>query len=69
MINSMRDIDDDDIQVQCDVFYDEKQEDDESWSVEKPHGVDLNSHTDVFNAIFHKVKIPVEYTTILYTAI
>ena len=55
IINTMRDIDDDDVQVQCDVFYDEKQEDDEAMSMEKPNGLDLNSHNEVFNAIFQKV--------------
>ena len=57
IISRLRDIDDENLQIQCDVFCDEKLEDEEELAVLKQvDGIDLNSHTDVFNAIIEKAS-------------
>jgi hypothetical protein len=43
-----------DLGVQLDVF-DEQRESDEAQILQGPHGVDLNSHLDVFYAILRQV--------------
>lgn len=44
-----------DLGVQLDVF-DEQRESDEAQILHAPHGVDLNSHLDVFYAILRQVS-------------
>jgi hypothetical protein len=44
---------DDDINTQIDLFDEIRQQDEEEMSV--PGGIDLNSHLDMFNAVFCKV--------------
>lgn len=44
-----------DLGVQLDVF-DEQRENDEAQILQGPHGVDLNSHLDVFYAILRQVQ-------------
>jgi len=44
-----------DLGVQLDVF-DEQRENDEAHILQGPHGVDLNSHLDVFYAILRQVQ-------------
>lgn len=44
-----------DLGVQLDVF-DEQRESDEAQILQGPHGVDLNSHLDVFYAILRQVE-------------
>lgn len=44
-----------DLGVQLDVF-DEQRESDEVQILQGPHGVDLNSHLDVFYAILRQVQ-------------
>lgn len=59
IIDELRAEDDEDLVVQCNVFDDEKQADDESFDALNPVGVDINDHNAVFNALFEKVnKIP-----------
>ena len=54
MLDKLREVDDRDLQIQCDVFFDEKQADEDEMSAAEA-GLDLNSHTDVFNAIYDRV--------------
>ena len=56
ILHSVRDNDDDELQMQCDIFLDEKQEDDDAFYENHPQGIDLSSHGDVFNTIFKKVR-------------
>ncbi|XP_056003577.1 inverted formin-2-like [Ostrea edulis] len=55
LINDLRNEDDDDLIIQCDVFDEEKQSDDEEMTILYPSCVDINDHKEVFNAIYHKV--------------
>ena len=48
-----RHTEDDDINLQLDLFDEIRRQDEESMSL--PSGVDLNSHLDMFNAVFWKV--------------
>ena len=57
IISGFRDEDDDDLLIQCDVFYDEKLCDDEALAEAHPGGVDIDNHQDVFNAVFKQVRI------------
>ena len=58
---------DSDLQVQLDVF-DEQKESDEA-QVDGPHGVDIDSHLDVFYSILKKVKTTcVTYSSLLNQA-
>ncbi len=54
---SYRDIDDDDVQVQLDVFQEDKHDDDEAVSAAHPAGIDINNHNQLFNALFQKVLV------------
>ncbi|XP_060080025.1 inverted formin-2-like [Ylistrum balloti] len=55
IINNLRNEDDDDLVIQCDVFDEEKQSDDDEYAELNPEIVNLNDHRDVFNAVFQKV--------------
>ncbi|XP_069130922.1 inverted formin-2-like isoform X2 [Argopecten irradians] len=55
LINNLRNEDDDDLIIQCDVFDEEKQSDDDEYAELNPEIVNLNDHKDVFNAVFQKV--------------
>ncbi|CAG2197982.1 Inverted formin-2 [Mytilus edulis] len=55
LIHKLRDEDDEDLQIQCDVFEDEKHEDDEELSEGTPEGLDITDHHKIFTAIFQKV--------------
>ncbi|XP_071126206.1 inverted formin-2-like isoform X2 [Mytilus edulis] len=55
LIHKLRDEDDEDLQIQCDVFEDEKHEDDEELSESTPEGLDITDHLKIFTAIFQKV--------------
>lgn len=57
LINNLRNEDDEDLIIQCDVFDDEKQSDDEELAVLNPACVDINDHKEVFNALYHKVRL------------
>ncbi len=56
MLDALRDAEDEELQTQLDVFYEWKEGDDESLSADKPHGLDINSHQDLFNGIMQKVN-------------
>lgn len=56
LIHKLRDEDDEDLQIQCDVFEDEKHEDDEELSESTPEGLDITDHLKIFTAIFQKVS-------------
>ena len=56
VLHTLRDSDDEELQIQCDIFFDEKQEDDDALYEDNPQGVDLSSHVDVFNTVFKKVR-------------
>ena len=49
--------DDPELQIQCDVFFEERLGDEEEWLASRPSGLDLDSHADVFNAILDKVVV------------
>ncbi|XP_064607784.1 inverted formin-2-like isoform X2 [Liolophura sinensis] len=55
LIVDMRNEDDDDLNIQCDVFEEEKQCDDDTFASTHSSGIDITNHQDVFNAIFQKV--------------
>ena len=55
LINNLRNEDDEDLIIQCDVFDDEKQSDDEEFAVQNPACLDINDHREVFNVLFQKV--------------
>lgn len=54
VIDKFRDVDDVALQIQCDVFYDEKHNDEEELA-STSDCLDLNSHSDLFTAIYHRV--------------
>lgn len=58
LINNLRNEDDEDLIIQCDVFDEEKQSDDEEMAALNPACVDINDHKEVFNALYHKVRGP-----------
>ena len=55
IIHSLRDEDDEDLRIQCDVFEDEKHEDEEELAEITPDNVDITDHQKLFTAIFQKV--------------
>jgi len=55
VLDKFRDVDDDDLQIQCDVFYDEQHSDEEELAALTSSCLDLNSHLDVFNAVYDQV--------------
>ena len=55
VLNTLRDIDDEPLQLQCDVYYEEEHEDNELLSEDVAVGLDITSHNDVFNALYNKV--------------
>ena len=57
LINNLRNEDDEDLIIQCDVFDDEKQSDDEELAALNPACVDINDHKEVFNALYQKVRL------------
>ena len=57
IIEDLRNEDDDDLIIQCNVFDDEKQEDDEDMAALNPAGIDISNTQDVFNALYEKVII------------
>lgn len=57
LINNLRNEDDEDLIIQCDVFDDEKQSDDDEFALQNATGLDINDHKEVFNVLFQKVHI------------
>ena len=57
LINDLRNDDDEDLHIQCDVFDEEKQSDDDELAELNPECVNLNDTRQVFNAVFHKVYL------------
>ena len=55
VLNTLRDVDEESLQVQCDVYYEEEHEDNEQLSEDVADGLDITSHADVFHALFNKV--------------
>ncbi|KAJ8298510.1 hypothetical protein KUTeg_025041, partial [Tegillarca granosa] len=49
LINNLRNEDDEDLIIQCDVFDDEKQSDDDEFALQNATGLDINDHKEVFN--------------------
>ena len=56
IIHNLRNEEDDDLIIQCDVFDDEKTADDEALSAEMSLDLDINNHRAVFDAVFQKVQ-------------
>ena len=56
LVDRFRDSEDEELLIQCDVFFDEKQNDDDELGLENQM-IDINSHQQVFNAVFQKVRI------------
>lgn len=50
-----RDIEDEDLLIQCETFEEAKTEDDEEL-LRICDGIDMNSHQDVFSSLFNKVS-------------
>nr|KAG5685520.1 hypothetical protein BaRGS_024257 [Batillaria attramentaria] len=55
IIHNLRNEDDEDLIIQCDVFDDEKTADDEALSAEMSLQLDVTDHRAVFDAVFQKV--------------
>ena len=56
IIHSLRNEEDDDLIIQCDVFVDEKTADDEVLSAEMSLDLDISNPRAVFDAVFQKVE-------------
>ena len=60
IVKELRDLDDDELTIQCDVFCDEKHADEDAMAAEENlTGVDLTSHQDVFSAIYEQVPVDI----------
>jgi len=57
VIDKFHDVDDADLQIQCDVFYDERHNDEEEMTTASECHLDLNSHSELFNAIYDRVYV------------
>ena len=55
IIDDLRNEEDEELIIQCNVFDDEKQDDDDSLNALSPIGVDINDHHAVFDALYQKV--------------
>ncbi|XP_061190244.1 inverted formin-2-like [Saccostrea echinata] len=55
MLNDLRNKDEEELIIQCDVFDDEKASDDATMAALNPGGIDINNVKEVFNALYHKV--------------
>jgi len=63
IIDILRNEDDEELVIQCNVFDDEKQDDDEAFNALNPVGVDINDHNAVYNALFEKVMYGLNRTS------
>ena len=54
-VDRLRDSENEELLIQCDVFLDEKQNDDDDLGSNNQL-LDINSHQQVFNAVFQKVR-------------
>ena len=52
---------DEELQIQCDVFRDELSADDEEMMVVRPAGIDITDHGQVYSSVFKKVGIIITY--------
>ncbi|XP_070607427.1 inverted formin-2 isoform X2 [Erythrolamprus reginae] len=55
ILSKLRDIEDEDLLIQCETFEEAKTEDDEEL-LRLCDGIDMNSHQDVFSSLFNKVS-------------
>uniref|UniRef100_A0A8C5RY17 Inverted formin 2 n=1 Tax=Laticauda laticaudata TaxID=8630 RepID=A0A8C5RY17_LATLA len=55
ILSKLRDIEDEDLLIQCETFEEAKTEDDEEL-LRICDGIDMNSHQDVFSSLFNKVS-------------
>ncbi|XP_052276568.1 inverted formin-2-like isoform X5 [Dreissena polymorpha] len=55
ILDELRGEEDDDLVIQCNVFDDEKQDDDDAFNALNPVGIDITDHNAVFNALYQKV--------------
>ncbi|XP_059579266.1 inverted formin-2 isoform X2 [Alligator mississippiensis] len=55
MLNKLRDIEEDDLLIQCETFEEAKTEDDEEL-LKISDGIDMNNHQEVFTSLFNKVS-------------
>lgn len=60
----MRDIDDDDLNIQCDVFDDEKHDDDEELAAMTSAALDISNPDEVFKVVLQKVsqRLPTQHS-------
>ncbi len=65
VLNTLRDVEDESLQLQCDVYYEEEHEDNEQLSEDISDGLDITSHNDVFTALFNKVANTPQSSTLL----
>ena len=59
-VDRLRDSENEELLIQCDVFLDEKQNDDDDLGSNNQL-LDINSHQQVFNAVFQKVRTAASY--------
>ncbi|KAK3594658.1 hypothetical protein CHS0354_003581 [Potamilus streckersoni] len=55
ILEELRNEDDEDLLIQCNVFDDEKLADEEALTLLNPTGVDINNHQEIFSAIYQRV--------------
>lgn len=55
IVQELRNEDDEELIIQCNVFDDEKQEDDEEFAALNPTGIDITNPQEVFNTLYQKV--------------
>ncbi|KAL3878299.1 hypothetical protein ACJMK2_030663 [Sinanodonta woodiana] len=55
ILEELRNEDDEDLLIQCNVFDDEKLADEEALAFLNPTGIDINNHQEIFNSIYQRV--------------
>ncbi|XP_050810065.1 inverted formin-2 isoform X17 [Gopherus flavomarginatus] len=69
ILNKLRDIEDEDLFIQCETFEESKAEDDEEL-LKICDGIDMNNHQEVFSCLFNKVSsspVAIQLLSILQT--
>ncbi|XP_005285869.4 inverted formin-2 isoform X2 [Chrysemys picta bellii] len=69
ILNKLRDIEDEDLFIQCETFEESKSEDDEEL-LKICDGIDMNNHQEVFSCLFNKVSsspVAIQLLSILQT--
>ena len=57
VLSTLGDNDDEDLQIQCDVFFEEKEDDEKEMNENNPSSVNLDDPKRLFDAIFQRVSV------------